>query len=254
MLAIVKSKDNASYILTEGRKRLMSFGRGETDKAKLDSCIALLDKALEQRPQWHELHITYGQLLLVLGQDVKLALQHFDDALKYGPAKSNAVSLQVKLLAEQGLYRQALDRMVLLRKEVRGQLLGKAEANVLLNNGQMEAAFEAAEKLAASQTGNAGTQRWVSEIAQRVGKLDSAITALRASLQLNPSDPDSWIRLVGLHIQLKQFKEVENVVREAHLACDAEYLPMLTGKYLELLSRWQNAEAIYLGKLRWTDR
>ena len=111
ILGFVKSKNDANYVLTEVKRRIMSFGRGEIDRAELSACRKLLDGALVQRPQWHELHITYGQLLLLLDEDMELALKYFDDALKYGPPKSNAVGIQVKLLAERGLYRQARERM-----------------------------------------------------------------------------------------------------------------------------------------------
>lgn len=246
VLDFTKSKTDPSYLLTEVKRRLMSFGRGEIDREELAKARDLLDTALQTRPEWHELHVAYGQLLLLLGQELDLALQYFNDALEYGPAKSNAVAIQVKLLYERGLFKQALDRMTLLRKDIRGRVLGKLEAEIQLKNGNTEAAFEAAETLAAGQPKNAATQLWFSTIAQQTDNFDAAIEALRTSLEIKPSDPDGWIRLIGLHIEQKRFGEVESIIREAHLACDPEYLPMLTAKYYELLSRWQNAEAIYL--------
>ena len=246
VLEYVESKSDPSYILTEARRQIFRFGRKEIDREELGKYREQLDIALEARPRWHELHITYGQLLLLSGEDIELVLQHFDDALDAGPARAGVVAIQVKLLAERGLYKQAFDRMKLLRKEIRSKLLGRVEADILIKNGDINAGFESAKKLAASQPDNAATQQWFSKIAQQAGQLDESIPSLRAALKINPSDPDSWIRLVGLHIELKRFDEVESIVREAHLACDPEILPMLTAKYMELTSNWQAAERIYL--------
>ena len=246
VLEYVGSKTDPSYVLTQVRSQVLRFGRREIEREELAKSREQLDLALESRPKWHELHITYGQLLLLIGEDIQLVLQHFDDALDAGPARAGVVSVQVKLLAERGLYKQALDRMKLLRKEIRSQLLGRTEADILIKTGDINSGFESAKKLAASQPNNPATQQWFSRIAQQAGQLDESIPSLRAALKINPSDPDSWIRLVGLHIELKRFDEVENIVREAHLACDPEILPMLTGKFMELTSRWQEAEKIYL--------
>ncbi len=246
VLDFVKSKNDPSYILTEVKRNIMSFGRQEIDQAELAKSLNLLDEALRQRGEWHELHIAYGQLLLLVGGDIDLALQHFDEALKSGPAKSNAVRIQVKLFAERGLYAQAHERMQLLRKEIRGRLLGRLEAEILVRTGDAEAGFVVAEKFAASQPSLPATQIWFSKIAQEIGKIDVAAATLRSALQMSPSDPDNWLRLVGLYAEQKNFTEVESVIREAHLANEAEFLPLLMGKYYELLSRWQNAESIYL--------
>lgn len=246
VLDFVKNENDPSYLLTEVKSRILSFGTGKISKEQLADARDLLDKAIAQREQWHELHITYGQLLLLLGEDVNLALEHFDDALKYGPPKSNAVSVQIKLLAEQGLYRQARERMERLPERVRSRLLGKLEAEILIRTGEPADGFVAAEKLAKRLENDLKTQIWFSKIAQNMGKLDVAVTSLRSALEMNPSDPDNWVRLIGLYAEQQKFKEVEAVIREAHLYSDAEFLPLLTGKYYELLSRWQNAEDIYL--------
>ncbi|MEM8946908.1 MAG: tetratricopeptide repeat protein [Planctomycetota bacterium] len=250
ILEIVQNKNHPNYVLTDVRRNIIRFALGQIDRAELANSRRQLDNALLERPKWHELHITYGQLLLIIGEDIDLALEHFDDALQYGRAKSTAVGVQVKLLAERGLNDQAMERMLLLRKDLRNPMLGKTHADILIKNGRLDAAFEAAQELAETQPNNPTMQAWFSRVAQQTGDIESAIDALAKSLELKPSDPDSWIRLIGLQIENKQFDKVEEVMRRAHLASDPEYLPMLTAKYYELLSRWQNAEDIYLATYR----
>ena len=246
ILDFVKSKDHPNYILTEVKRNITRFSRREIDKAELAKSLKRLDFALRERAKWHELHIVYGQVLLLTGGDIDLALQHFDEALDSGPAKSNAVRIQVKLLADRGLYAQARERMKLLHKKFRSRLLGRLEAEILVKTGDPEAGFLAAEQLAESQLSVPSTQIWFAKLAQETKKLDQAATALRRALQINPSDPDNWLRLIGIYAEQRKFGEVESVIREAHLGCEAEFLPLLTGKYYELQSRWQNAENIYL--------
>ncbi len=246
ILDFVGSKTHPNYILTDVRRQINRYGRREIDRKELAKSRELLDSALQTRSDWHELHITYGQLLLLLGEDTGLALQHFNDALDSGPARTGVVAIQTKLLADRGLYQQALERMRMLQKESRGRLLGRIQAEILINTGDLPAAFKAAQELAKAQTTNASTQLWYSRIAQQAGELDEAIRSLKIALEVNPSDADSWIRLVGLHIEEKRIADVEDLMRQAHLSCDPEILPLLTGKFYEMQSQWQRAEAIYL--------
>ncbi len=242
----LKTKDDASYLLTEVKRRLIKFTQKKIDRKELARCRTLLDKALKQRGEWHELYITYGQLLLLMNEDIDLALQYFDKALEYGPAKSNAVGIQVRLLAERGLNAQARERMDRLSKANRGRMLGKLEADLLMKTGDQERGYLIAERLAASQPKNSGTQFWFSKIAQQVGKLDVAANALYAGVQIDPTDPANWIRLVGLNIEQKKIPEAEKAMREAQLFSEAEFLPLLTAKIYEQTARWESAEIIYL--------
>ncbi|MGI9429332.1 MAG: tetratricopeptide repeat protein, partial [Bythopirellula sp.] len=224
ILEIVKSKDNSNYLLTEAKRLLLNYGMQRIGRDELAKVRDLLDKALIERSEWHELHITYGQLHLLLDGDVDGALEHFDKALESGPARSNAVSIQVKLLYERGLFKRARERMDLLGKELRPKLLGRLEAEIFFKTGDKERAFQAAEKLAESRPNDASTQVWFSKLAQDAGKLDVAATVLRGAQRLNPGDPDSWLRLIGLYTEQRKFDDVRTINREAHLASDAEFL------------------------------
>jgi len=246
ILNLVKSKDDASYLLNEVKRRIVSHAQGKIDLSELASCRQLLDAALQKRPEWHELHIAYGKLLLILNQEIDLVLEHFDKALEYGPARSTVVGVQVRLLADRGMFLQARERMDRLSKKHRKKMLGQLEADLLIKTGEVTRGYIVAEKLATDQPENLNTQIWFSQIAQQLGKLEVAATSLRGALKLNPSDPDSWFRLIGLYAEQKKFEEVVNVIREAHLASDAEFLPLLTAKYFELISHWRSAESIYL--------
>ncbi len=246
VLEFVGSKNDSNYILTEVKRQMLAFSRGELTREELAKARPLLDRALRQRETWHELYIVYGQLLLLLNEDLDLALENFDKALEYGPAKTNAVSIQVKVLYDRGLFAEARERMERLKKDVRPRVLGKLEPEILIKTGDPEEGFLAAEKIAKALPNDPKTQIWFSKIAQDMGKLKLAATTLRAALKQDSSDPDNWLRLIGLYAEQKRFDEVVGVIRESQLSSDAEFLPLLTAKSFELMSRWQDAERIYL--------
>jgi len=246
ILELVGDKNDASYILTEVKRRLLGFSLEQVSREEILEARSLLDAALRQRPEWSELHVLYGQLLILLNEDQELALQHLNDALKYGPANVNAVGLQVKLLAKRGRFEEARDVMNRLPQATRSKVLGGAEAEVLLATGDSDGAFEAAEKIAKEQPEVAKTQKWFAKLAQKAGKLDSAAAAYQKATQLLPGDVDAWSQLLAIYASQEKSDELVDVLRRAQLSLDAEYLPLLAAKSLELRGLWQNAERIYL--------
>jgi tetratricopeptide (TPR) repeat protein len=115
-----------------------------------------------------------------------------------------------------------------------------------LKVGENDKALVEAEKIVKSRPEDPQTQLWYAEIAMQAQKPEAAETALKKALEVNPSEPDTWTRLVSVYLTLKQPENVERTLREAHLALDEEFLPLLTAKYYELQSFWQAAEDIYL--------
>ena len=111
ILDLVGDENDATYILAQVKRRLVDFSLEKISREELVESRSMLEAALQRRPEWADLHTLYGQLLVVLNEDMNLALQHLDEALSYGPATINAVGLQVQLLAKQGLYQQAREKM-----------------------------------------------------------------------------------------------------------------------------------------------
>ncbi len=245
ILTIVDEKDS-SYILTEVKRRLVRFSGGAMTKEELRKSRKMLDAALQQRFTWHELHVLYGQLLFFLEEDSDLALKRFEDALQYGPPNINAVALQIRLLTQKKRFLEAAKLLELIPVTVRSRLLGRIESDVLLKAGEEEAGFLAAQRFASTQPSNPAVQSWFSSIAQNLNKSTEAEVALRVAIETDPYEPRYWLQLVGFHIQQRDNQAVESTLREAHLALDAEYLPLLTAKSHELGGRWQDAERLYL--------
>ncbi|NOY40651.1 MAG: tetratricopeptide repeat protein [Planctomycetes bacterium] len=246
ILEIVKSKEDASYIITEVKRLILGYGKDQVTREELLEARAMLDAAMQQRPEWSLLHVTYGQLLLVLQVDLDIALERLNDALKFGPPNMGALSLHIKLLANQGQYQEAREKMGLMSAEIREKMLGKVNAEVLLRTGDAEEAFEAAQKIADQQPQQVTTQKWFAVLANTAGKTEAAAKAWQKVVELNPTEPDSWSQLLTIYARQKNLEQLLHTIRQAHLALDAEFVPLLTAKTYELQGRWQNAEALCL--------
>ncbi len=246
ILDLVKDENDGNYILDQVRRILLEYSLGEASREELVAGRKRLDQALKNRPEWHELHILYGQVLLVLEEDAELALQHLNDALKYGPPNANALSLQVRLLGQRGDFQEARKKMDLIPAASRMQVLGRTQAEILLQTGELQAAFDAAQQLAETEPGNASTQVWFARIAQASDHLDEAAQALTLATELAPADADVWMQLLSTYAQQKDNEKIEETLRQAQLAIEADYLPLLIGKKLELMGDWSAAEKLYL--------
>lgn len=246
VLEIVKSVDDPSYVLTEVKRRIVGSASGIVSKEELTEARAMLNAAIKVRDTWSELKVASGQLYLVLENDVDQALASFDAAQKLGATNLNATALQIRLLVERGRLADARARMARIPEPMWSAILDRTAADVLLQSGETDKALAEAEKVAKSRPDDGPTQVWFGEIAMQAQKPDLALTAFQRAVELNPADPDNWTRLVTVYIQLKRADDVERTLREAHLALDEEFLPLLTAKYYELQGRWQQAEDIYL--------
>lgn len=246
ILEIVKSKTDPGYVLTEVKRRIAGFSNGSVSKEELTEGRQMLEAAIKRRDGWSDLYVVQGQLALVLDQNVDAALKSFEKAFSLGASNLNAVALQIRLLAERGRLPEARQRMDQIPMINWSAALGTTAADVLVAVGENDKAFAEAQKVAESKPEDAQIQTWFAGIATRAGKNDAAEAAMKKAIAINPEDPDAWTRLVGLYMQSKQPEKVEETLRGAFLALDDEYLPLLTAKYYELQSRWQEAEDIYL--------
>jgi tetratricopeptide (TPR) repeat protein len=281
ILDLVQDENDGNYIYSVVRRMMLQYSMQEITREELADARKMLDDVLARRPQWAEAHILYGQLLLVLEEDQELALQHLNDALKYGPPNANALGLQVRLLGQRSLFNEALEKLNMIPEEMRLSLLGRAEAEILLFNNDWENAYESAQKLAELEAENASTQIWFARIAAQArdliaqdrlkrqssgklseterstagqdafqkaqeAKMNAALAALGKATKLTPADADVWMQLLTLQASLKDVEGIEDTLRRAQLSVETDYLPLLTAKKYELLGDWRTAEKIYL--------
>jgi tetratricopeptide (TPR) repeat protein len=281
ILELVKDENDGNYIYSVVRRMMLQYSLQEITREELADARKMLDDVLAKRAQWPEAHILYGQLLLVLEEDPELALQHLNDALKYGPPNANALSLQVRLLGQRSQFSEAREKLNMIPEELRLALLGRAEAEILLFSGEPAKAYESAKKLVELEAQNASTQLWFARIATQARELlaqdrqnrtsssklskaetgqagqeafdkaqeaksNAALAALKKATELAPTDADVWMQLLALQATLKDLEGIEETLRQAQLAVETDFLPLLTAKKYELLGDWRTAEKIYL--------
>jgi cellulose synthase operon protein C len=246
ILEIVKSKNDPGYVLTEVKRRIAGFSNDSVSKEELAEARQMLDAAIKNRPGWADPLIVKGQLAIVLDNDPDKALKNFEQAFKLGTSNVNALVLQIRLLAERGRSQEARQQMEQIPSVSWAAVLGPTAADILAAVGETDKAFEQAKKVAEGRPEDPATQTWFANIALQADKQDAAEEAMKKAIAVNPEDPDAWTRLVSLYLKAQRPNDVERTLREAFLALDDEYLPLLTGKYYELQSRWQEAEDIYL--------
>ena len=247
ILDLVKDPEDPSYLLTQVQQFLSKYVRQQIDREELLKARKLLDKALEQREQWHLLHIAYGKLLTVLKTDLEVALEHFEEALEYGPPDATAVLMQIGILEKTGQYKKALKRAELLSPAVRERVLGKTEASLLLKLGKREEAYETAKQLADVLESDDKTQAWFAGFARETEHNDEAIQALHRALEINPSVEQYWYQLANLYFQEKNIDKVRETLTEAQFQLDAESIPRLMAQQYVYMGQLQIAETIYKG-------
>ena len=246
ILDLVKDENDGNYIYSVVRRLMWQYSQQDISRDELASAREMLDGVLERRSQWAEAHVLYGQLLLILEEDQEVALKHLEDALKYGPPNANALALQVKLLGQRNQMAAAREKLDMIPESLRLQLLGRADAEILLFTGDKDKAFESAQELAKLEAANASTQVWFARLANEVGKTDEAIAALTKATELSPADADIWMQLLAVHAANKDSAAIDDTLRRAQLAIEGDFLPLLTAKKYELLGDWRAAEKIYL--------
>jgi tetratricopeptide (TPR) repeat protein len=246
ILEIVKRESDPGYVLTEVKRRIVGQETGASTKEELQEARTMLDEAIKLRDTYSDLYVASGQLFMVLEKDPDKALASFSRALELGATNLNAIGMQVRLLTDRGRLQDARKAMNRIPQELWGAVLDRTAGDVLFSAGEVDKAYAEGEKIAKTRSEDVRTQVWFAELASKAKKPEAAEAALKKALELNPAEPDIWTRLVSLYIEQKRPNDVERTLREAHIALDEEFLPLLSGKYYELQSRWQEAEDIYL--------
>jgi len=244
ILDIVKSTSDPNYVVPEVKKLLYGYAKGTVTKEQMAQARKMLERAIKQRPTWADLHLVNGQMWLSVERNQEKALASFDKALANGPANLSAINLQIRLLADLGRFAEARRKMDLIPESLWPQVLDVVGPNIMLKVGEKDRAFAEAKKVADARPEDPATQIWFADVAAQDDKLDVAEAATKKAVALNPSDPDMWSTLLSFYMRQQRADDVEQMLREAQLALDEEFLPLLMAKQHELFGRWAQAESI----------
>ncbi|MGH9787324.1 MAG: tetratricopeptide repeat protein, partial [Candidatus Acidiferrales bacterium] len=81
-----------------------------------------------------------------------------------------------------------------------------------LSQGQLEAAETAFQEAAGLQPGSAAVHYQLGEVSVRRGRPGEAIARFRRAIELQPTEPQPYLRLAVLQAQLQRFHDAQETV------------------------------------------
>jgi tetratricopeptide (TPR) repeat protein len=256
ILDIVGSQDHNAWLYTEARRNLSLVRRGQLKPEAVEEIRKLVNRALEQRPEWHELHVLNAELDLMTG-NLQKALESFDRAEELGRPYPAAIAQHIRLLAMAGRFPQAGQLLERLAEPVRFTLLGQLYPEILFRTNRVDEALKQAK--AAIQINPEAPQPhyWYSQLLARSAQapkltderrkeiMADAIKEMREALKVQPEFPEAWFSLISYHRLLNENEKAQAALREAQLVLSGDNLQIFLARGYEALGRWFDAETMY---------
>jgi tetratricopeptide (TPR) repeat protein len=256
ILKIVGSTNDNNWLYTEARRKLSLVRRQQLDRKELDEIRILVNRALEQRSDWHDLHVLNAELELEAGRLAK-ALEHFNRAQELGRPYPAATAQHIKLLAMSGQFKQAGELLDRIPDSLRFALLGQLYPEILFRANRVDEALEQARAAIEANPENPQNHYWYGQLLarssqapnisepQRKAGMDNAIKEMRRAVELQPEFPEAWLTLISYYGGQKDDEQAQAVLREAQLALSGDNLQVFLARSYEALRRWFDAETMY---------
>jgi cellulose synthase operon protein C len=257
ILDLVGSKNDSTWLYSEARRQMMLVRRGDLSKEALPDIRQMVEKAMQQRPDWFELHLVKAELEMLDGKDDK-ALEEFDKAEQLGRVAPAGIVQHVRLLLNREQYDAAKKLVEQLPDATREGPLGQVYAEILQNTGALEEAARVGGKYCAADPNDAARQLWYGKLlahsaesstlsdAKKESMMVDAGKALERSVELDPDSPDGWMALIMWHAVRKDLDKTRTVVKQAQLALGDDLMIGVLARSDEVLGRWFDAESLYL--------
>lgn len=256
ILQIVGDKNDSNWLFTEARRKLVLMRRGRLGPEALNEIRSLANQALQQRPDWYELHSLLAEVELQ-SNNAALALDHYDRAEVLGRPAPIAVAQHIRLLAANGRFADAGKLIDRIPESARQAMLGPLYAEILFRSNQVEAALKQARAATEADPKNAQNQYWYGQLLARYAQdpaitpqrrnetMASAIKAMQRCTELQPEFPEAWFALINYHSFQKDEGQAQKALRDAQLALSGDNLPIFLARSYEVLHRWFDAETMY---------
>ncbi len=257
ILDIVKDKQDSTWQYTEARRLLSLVRRGKLPtEGTIDQIRELVDRALDQRPDWPELNQVQAQLDLLEGNPEK-ALADFERAQDVGRLPPSATAQHIRLLVQRGRYQRAKQLLSRLPAASRQRLLGQTYSEILLRTNDPDAAVEQARAIVEASPGNSQNLLWYGQLLGRASQLPgisddqkaeylkTATEAVRQAVQLEPQLADAWYMLLSYYLIQDDREQAMEVLRDAQLTLASDLLPRFLAKSYDVLGYWFDAENMY---------
>ncbi|MFZ1724575.1 MAG: tetratricopeptide repeat protein, partial [Dokdonella sp.] len=163
------------------------------------AAAALLEVAVQKRPDAARLHYLHGNALRVSGQP-GAAENALRTAIALDPAHANASISLAHLLREQGRMKALAEVMLALwRNEPRSLERDRRIVSFLFECARHAEADGVLPTLLEAHPQDPLLLRHAGECALMFGRFDEARTHLRAAIAVDPEQASSWLRLAHTH-------------------------------------------------------
>jgi tetratricopeptide (TPR) repeat protein len=256
ILAVVGSMSDSNWLYTEARRRLAMIHRNRAGAETLGEVREILERALADRPDWHELHALNAEVEL-LANNGRLALQHLDKAASLGRLSPAGVAEYIKLLAADGQLQRANEMLSSLSEPARQALLGDVYTELLFRTNKIDDAIKAARAQAEANPENPQLQFRYAELLarstdqpsvtpeQKKATLGQAIQAIEQVVKLQPTNERAWYSLVVYNAMTEEREKAQKALRDMQLSLSGDSLQLWLARCHEALGRWFDAEPLY---------
>jgi cellulose synthase operon protein C len=256
ILEIVGSTNDSAWLYTEARRKLSLARRQQLGPEALEDIRLLVSRAMQERNEWHELHVLSAELELLAGKPAA-ALEHYDRAQKLGRPYAAAVANHIRLLAAVGRFEDAGKLLDRIPEAVRQSLLGQLYPEILFRTNQVDIAIQEAREAAEADPENAQKHYWHSQLLARSAQatdiepdrreqvMGEAIAAMEKAVALQPEFPEAWFSLISYHGLQGKAEQAQAALRNAQLSLSGDNLQIFLAKSYEALGRWFDAETMY---------
>jgi len=256
ILEIVGSKNDSNWLYTEARRMLSLIRRGQLGQEALGEIRQLASRALQQRPEWHELHLIKAEIEVHAGNALE-ALNHYDRAQSLGRPNAAEVAQHLRLLCAVGRFEDAGKFLDRIPEGLRRPYLGQLYPEILFRTNQVESAIENALAATEADPTSPQNQYWYGQLlarsaqgkeagsAERKKAIADSAAAFKKAVELQPEFPEAWYALIALHVSEKDLEGAQAALREAQLSLSGDNLQMFLAKSYETLGRWFDAETMY---------
>lgn len=256
ILEIVKDKGDSTYLFTEARRQLSNVRRGKLGREALPGIRQTINRALEMRPDWHELWLANAELE-VFANNPDAALAHYAKAQKAGRPSPRSVAQHIRLLALVGRYQEASELLERIPEQLRQPMLENFYTEILFRTNKVDDAIREARTAAEAAPTDARKQFWHGQLLtrstqmpglteeQRKTRTADAIVALRRTVELEPELPDAWFALISLNAQNGDQAAAQQALRDAQLSLAGDNLQLFLAHSYEVLGYWFDAQTMY---------
>jgi tetratricopeptide (TPR) repeat protein len=227
--------------------------RQEEANKTLQEAEDLLTAVRNQRPNWHRIHSSLGQIEELLGKQEN-AITVYDKAFSLGERNPSVVGRLLELTHGNERYRE-------LRKSIFSNLpenyplsdaLWPMRVDDALRNGDFKNALELVEKAVTNNPNNFRHRILLAEVYLKLGgdeRIAQAEAILRKAAEMAGNEPETWLALVKYLVFREKREAAEIEIEKAKVSLPAAKTKFVVAKSFEMMGKLEEAKSWYRAAL-----